>query len=346
MRRIEIGRRTLLSAALLACAALVLSTAAYAVTKAKPGPPAVSTGGVTHLRGTSATLTGAINPRTFASTYQFEYGPTVAYGKATPTASLPAGAARVKVGQSVVAFLPGYHYRLTATNARGTTHGKDHAFSVKPKRAKFVLPKSTQPTPFNTTFVLNGTLSGAGNANRKVVLQSSPYPYLTPFSTIGLPTVTDAGGRFGFRVANLSTNTQFRISTLDPKPLYSSVLTQKVAVRVSLKVRKTSHAGLVRLYGTVTPAVVGSRLSIQLRKAVRPSGKSEATTKYATQFSTVVKRGTKTLARFSTIANIHQSGRYRAFAQVKKGPLASGSSASLVLKAASGSTQKTPSHKR
>jgi hypothetical protein len=348
MRRIKIGRRTLLSAPILACVALSLPSAASAAGGLKAArQPSVATGAVTHVRGTAATLVGTVNPRSFATTYNFEYGPTVAYGKRTVAAALPAGVLRVKVGQAVTAFLPGYHYRLVATNQAGTTLGKDRTFTLKSSRTtKFVLPKSTTPTVFGSPFVLSGTLTGAGNANRKLVLQSSPYPYLTPFATIGLPIVTDAAGRFVFRVASLSASTQFRVSTLDPRPVYSPVVTQKVAVRVLLKVRTTRHVGLVRLYGTVTPAVVGSHLSIQLRKPVRPGGKSERTTKFASQFSTVVKRGTKTTARFSTVVSIRHAGRYRAYVQVNKGALVSGSSASIVLRAAPASTHKTRHSKR
>lgn len=342
MRRLKIGRRMLLNGSILACSALALPAATQAAVAAKPGAPGVSTGAVTHVRGTAATLVGTVNPRLFATTYEFQYGPTVAYGKQTTAAALPAGAVKVKVGQAVTAFLPGYHYRLVATNQAGTKFGKDRTFTLKSSRSKFALPKSTTPTVFGGAFVLSGTLSGAGNAGRKVVLQSSPYPYLTPFATIGAPVITDAAGRFVLRVASLSASTQFRVSTLDPRPLYSPILTQKVAPRVILKVRSTGHVGLVRLYGTVTPAVVGSRLSIQLRKPVRPGGKSEQTTKFSTQFSTVVKRGTKTTARFSTIVSIRHTGRYRAYVQVNKGALVSGSSASVVLHAAPGSTHKTP----
>jgi hypothetical protein len=130
------------------------------------------------------------------------------------------------------------------------------------------------------------------------------------------------------------------VSTLDPRPVYSPVLTQHVAALVTLKVRTTSHKGLVRLYGTVTPAAVGARLGIQLLKPARPGTTEkteERTTRYATQFSGVVKRATKTMSRFSIVVTVRHRGRYRAFVPVSKGGYVSGASQSLVLAAASSS---------
>jgi hypothetical protein len=336
MRKLKIGRPLLLIASLLSCAALV-PAATQAAGKVSAGPPAVNTGGVGHVSGTSATLLGVVDPRTFLTSYYFQYGPTIAYGKQTTPGTLAAGVARVKVGQAVTGLLPGYHYRLVASNAAGTKLGSDRTYIPKTSRTtKFVLPKTSEPTIFGGAFVLSGSITGTGNANRKLALQSSPYPFLTPFAPVGLPIVTDATGHFVFRVATLSTSTQFRVSTLDPRPVLSPVVTQHVAVRVTLKVRTTAHKGLVRLYGTVTPAAVGARLAIQLRKAARPgrSEKSEErTTKYGTRFTSVVKRGTKTVSRFSMIVSIRDAGHYRASVEINKGGFVSGASPSITLAA-------------
>jgi hypothetical protein len=346
MRSGTIARRMLPSAAFLASLALALAlstTGAQAAGKLGVGPPAVTTGAASQVRGTSATLLGTVNPRGAVTTYYFQYGPTIAYGKQTTSATLPAGIAKVKVGQAVTGLLSGYHYRLVGTNVYGTKFGKDHAFGIKGtelSKPKFTLAKSPEPTPFGGPFVLSGSIAGVGSANRKLALQSSPFPYLTPFTTIGLPVLTNALGRFSFRVPSLSTSTQFRISTLDPRPAYSPTVTHRVSVRVTLKVRTTRHKGLVRLYGTVTPARVGAAVRFQLLKPVRP-GKSEKETRFATQFSSVVKRGTKTVARFSAIERIQRGGRYRAYVVVKTGALVSGASTTVLLHAAPASTGKT-----
>jgi hypothetical protein len=358
MRGFGIKRTTALQALALASLALALPLASQAATgsnETRPGPPLVSTGGVGHVNGTSAVLEGSIDPRTLPTIYYFKYGPTTAYGQQTTPASLPAGTTRVKVAQAVTGFLSGYHYRLVATNAQGPKEGKDRTYTTKitkRKKSGFELPKSFEPTVLGGTFILSGTLTGADNAMRSIVLQASPYPYRAAFANVGVPILTGATGSFSFRVGNLSTSTRFRVATVGPTPLYSLVLTEQVAVRVTLKARTTSHRGLVRLYGTVTPAEVGAHLFIQLEKtktAKAPKGekpdrpekpgksekseKSEEKPTFSTKFSGRVKKATKTISRFSVIVNIQDAGTYRVFVEVPPGPVASGHSQSITLKA-------------
>jgi hypothetical protein len=353
-----IKRTWALQALALASLALALPLASQAATgsnETKPGSPLVSTGGVGHVSGTSAVLEGSIDPRTLPTTYYFKYGPTTAYGQQTTPASLPAGTTRVKIDQAVTGFLSGYHYRLVASNADGPKEGRDRTYTtkvIKKKKSGFELPKSFEPTVFGGTFILSGTLTGTDSANRSIVLQASAYPYRAAFANVGTPILTGASGSFSFRVANLSTSTRFRVATVDPTPLYSLVLTEQVAVRVTLKARTTRHKGLVRLYGTVTPAEVGAHLFIQLEKtrtAKAPKGEkpdkpekpgkgeksetSEEKPTFSTKFSAVVKRATKTISRFSVVVNIQDAGAYRAFVEVRPGPVASGHSQSVTLDA-------------
>jgi hypothetical protein len=99
-------------------------------------------------------------------------------------------------------------------------------------------------------------------------------------------------------------------------------------------VRSSGHLGLVRLFGTVTPAAVGAQVEIQLEKKVRPRAGSEETEpaiRFATQFTTVVKKAGRTFSRFSLVATVRHGGHYRAFVKLKPGPLVSGSSTQTVL---------------
>ncbi|HTZ85098.1 MAG TPA: hypothetical protein VMB05_00390 [Solirubrobacteraceae bacterium] len=320
--------------------ALAFAASSNGATKTpKVGAPAVSTGSV-RVQGASTTLLGTVNPRGSATTYNFEYGPTVAYGKKTTTATLPAGTSTIKVGQAATGLLSGYHYRLVASNSSGAKQGKDRTFAPRKSRhAKFNLDKPKEATVYGGSLTLSGVLSGSGNAGRQLVLQESPYPYLTSFATIpGTPVTTTAAGAFSFRIPRLLTSTQYRVSTLDPRPLYSSLLTVQAAYKVTLKVKTSKHGGLARLYGTVTPAVVGAHIFLQLNKKVRP-GKTEKTeertTRFTTQFTTTTKRGTKTLSRFSMVAKVRKGGSYRARVEpVKKGALVAGNSGSVLLHSA------------
>jgi len=331
----------------LALASLALALPVASQAAAKAPPPAVSTGGVSHVRGSSAVLNGAVNPRGAPTTYYFQYGPTVAYGSQTTAANLPAGEASIDVGQTATGFLSGYHYRLVASNEHGQAFGKDRTFAASTIQDTLALLKPSASTVFGSTLTLSGSLSGTVRADQQIVLQASPYPYLEAFSNVGLPVVTNAAGGFSFHVPSLSTSTQFRANTVTPRPIYSPVVTARVAVRVTLSVRSAGHKGLVRLYGTVTPAEVGARVDFQLNKPARPGNTeatSEVTTKFSTQFSSLVKRGTKATSRFSTVVKILHGGEYRAYVQVPKGALLAGSSQTVVLGAAPKPKGKAKKH--
>ncbi len=322
------------AAAALVGAALLLTADSQAIIT-KPGQPAASTGGVSHVHGTSSTLNGSVQPHGLTTTYFFQYGPTVAYGSQTAPGTLPAGYARVAVGQTVVGLRLGEHYRLVAKNADGVGFGRDRTFSAKVLAPKFALQqeKTAPPTPYEGTYVLRGSLSGADDAFRKIMLQASRFPYLEPFESVGAVQTTSATGTFALRVPHITASTQFRVSTLDPRPLLSPIVTARVAVVVTLKVRTSAQKGFVRLYGTVTPAEVGVRVNFQLLKAIRPT-RSERETQFATQFATKTKRGSQTKSRFSFITVVRRRGYYRAYVQLSKGPLVSGASPTVHLSAA------------
>ncbi len=340
----KLTRRLLLCVPAVMLALLLFAAAGQGAGTPKPpriGPPSVSTGNV-HLQGVTTTLQGAVNPRGLPTSYYFQYGPTVAYGKQTAPGTLPAGNVKVNVGQ-VAPVLAGYHYRLVALNSASATPklGKDRTFSLTKSRkaTKFNIDKPTEATVYGGAASLSGLLTGTGNAGRKLVLQESPYPFLTAFATVGVPVITSASGAFTFHVARLTKSTQYRVSTLDPRPIYSPLVTLQAAYRVTLKVKTSSHKGLVRLYGTVTPAIVGAKVSFQLRKAVRP-GKSEKaserTSKFATQFGTTSKHGTATVSRFSAIVKVLKGGSYRARVEPSKaGSLVAGNSPTVLLHSAS-----------
>ncbi len=296
--------------------------------------PLATTGAVTHVRGLSAELQGTVLPRSQTTSYYFQYGPTSALGSQTTPGTLPPGTTRVKVGQTVTGFLAGYHYRLIATSAAGTSMGHERVYTLKTVKGAFTVVKPTAPGVFGGPATISGVLSGTGNANRLLALQASPYPYLTAFAPFGTTTLTNAVGAFVFHIPSLTASTQYRVATLDPRPLYSPVVSEQVAARVTLHVRTSARKGLVRLYGTVTPAEPGAHILFQLRKPVRPSGKSEQTTRFATQFTTIVKRATRTASRFSAIVEVRRGGRYRAYVELKKGALVSGASSTVVLAAA------------
>jgi hypothetical protein len=100
-------------------------------------PPVATTGAMSNLTPTSATVAGTVNPEgSQIASCRFEYGPTLAYGLSTPCSPTPgAGPTNVAVTANIVALDRDtlYHYRLTATNANGTTNGSDATFKTYAK---------------------------------------------------------------------------------------------------------------------------------------------------------------------------------------------------------------------
>jgi hypothetical protein len=339
-RRARSGSQVLATALLatFALPSLALSAAPTSV----PGLPRAATGGVSNVRGASATLQGTVNPHGLATTYFFQYGATAAYGSATPTTAVGSGTTTVKVSQAVANLPVGDHYRIVATNAKGTKPGRDRTYANKKSKLAFVMAdtKELPPTPYGGTFILRGTLSGAGGALQPIFLQSSAYPFLTAFSDVGAPLTTNAAGAFAIPVKGLMQSTQLRVRTNALRPLDGPIVTAHVAYKVTLKVRTSSHRGLVRLYGTVTPAKVGARVLFQLQAPSRPRGKSEREVRYSTQESGVVKRGTRSFSRFSQVMTVRKSGSYRAEVVARTGALVSGTSASVSLHAAAKGTKR------
>ena len=332
-------RSTAALAALACAAAAVFGASSLAATSTLPG---VSTGGFSHVHGTSALLSGRVNPRGLETTYFFEYGPTTVYGLHTATGNAGKGIVAIKVGLTAANLRPGYHYRLVASNKTGTTRGKDRVFSPKTTtKLRFELPRRIAPLTYGGSSLISGSLAGLGAGHHQVVLQESAYPFQDAFTNAGEAVFTSATGRFTFRVPRLLRSTQFRVSTLDPKPVLSKVLTVHVGVRVTFKVRSSGRRGIYRLYGTVTPAEVGARVLFQLQKKAkhRNSERSEKAEEraeenpfsYSTAAGTVVKRATKSFSRFSAVVTIQRTGRYRALTMPRKGPLDKGASPQTIL---------------
>jgi hypothetical protein len=333
-----------LCAAVLVAAALPIAGLA-APTKA--GVPRALTGSARYVLGTSAQLAGVIEPNGADTSYYFQWGTTKAFGNVTPTAHVGTGVPtpKVKVGQEIKGLTAGgeYFFRVVAlyTGAKGpaSVTGATRRFIAKAAPLKFEVMKNLKQVA-GSSFLLTGTLRGLGSQHHPIALQATQFPYTEPFASIAAPSTTDGAGRFFFRISRFTTSTEFRVTTLDPRPLYSPTITVHAEVRVVLHVRKSSQPGLVRLYGTVTPAVPGAAVLIQLNKPLKRPTHSEATSTFATQFSSVVKKGARSFSRFSLIVNVLKSGAYRAFVKVKPGgPLISGTSATLVLHAG-------PTHKK
>jgi hypothetical protein len=298
-----------LPAVVAAIAVLALPAAAQAAVV-----PKVNTNGAREVSYGSAVLTGSVNPNGSNTSYYFQYGLTKAYGSQTTIADAGAGTKAVPVRLSISGLQPltVYHYRLVAVNAAGASIGDDEKLLTTKVPLSLAILSSPNPVPFGGTVTIQGTLSGTDNANRPVVLQASPFPYTSGFQQVGNPGLTLANGEFKFVVLNQEQSTQFRVVSTPGKPVVSAVTQENVAVRVSSHVARTKRRGFARIYGTVTPAVIGAQVGV-LRIAkghgILAGG-------------TVVKPRNSISGQFSRVVRV-QKGAYRVLVKVAPGGVVS-----------------------
>ena len=129
----------------------------------KAPAPIVTTEAATGLSETGATLKGQVNPHGYATTYQFEYGETTSYGTKVPVTaeSVGSGKVNVAVSKAISGLKKGttYHYRVSASNAYGTSPGTDQTFTTK--NPPSVITEGTYP-PSETEAVVSGKVNPNG----------------------------------------------------------------------------------------------------------------------------------------------------------------------------------------
>ncbi len=98
------------------------------------GPPTVTTGVVTELGITRATVNGAVNPVGSSTTWWIELGRTTSLGTRIGGGSLNGGSTAVAVSQRLTALTPGvrWYFRVVAENAGGRSLGATKSFATVP----------------------------------------------------------------------------------------------------------------------------------------------------------------------------------------------------------------------
>jgi hypothetical protein len=159
--------------------------------------PTVSAGAATSIGQTYATLHGSINPNGLATTYQFDYGPTNALGKAVPVTAGSAGSGTTAVSKSnrVGGLSPDttYYYDLVATNSDGSSTTPIQSFKTTGN------PAPTSTTDLATGVGRNGaTLVGTIAPNNQATTYffqyglTSSYGYQTDVQSIPTGTAPTA----------------------------------------------------------------------------------------------------------------------------------------------------------
>jgi hypothetical protein len=110
-------------------------------TSAAPVKPVVTSQPASAVSTTAATVGADVNPGGQATQVVFDYGTSTAYGSSTAAQTAGAGTTPVTIKATIrgLAQNTTYHFRARATNATGTTNGKDRTF----RTGSFTKPAAT-----------------------------------------------------------------------------------------------------------------------------------------------------------------------------------------------------------
>ncbi len=94
--------------------------------------PGISNVTVSNLSRSESNLAGTIKPNGSTSTYYFEYGATTSYGSKTATKEISSEVESKAVSETITGLKENtlFHYRLVASNAKGTHTGSDQTFTT------------------------------------------------------------------------------------------------------------------------------------------------------------------------------------------------------------------------
>ena len=132
--------------------------------KTLPNAPTVVTEKASSVTRTTATLGAAVNPNSSeVSECKLEWGTSSSYGSTAACSTLPgSGSSPVAVSASLTSLSANttYHFRISATNAGGTSKGTDETFKTPPN-APTVEPKAPSSLT-QTSATLTGTVNLEG----------------------------------------------------------------------------------------------------------------------------------------------------------------------------------------
>jgi hypothetical protein len=165
-------------------------------TFATAGKPILHTLAPTAVTGTSATLTGTLDPNGHSTSWYFEYGTTTGYGvKTSPQNTGPSGVRTVSA--PIGGLTPGttYHFRLVATSSAGTGYSADATFATVGPAV--TISASATTVVFGRRVTLHGTVSSKqANASVGIYALRQGAGSFTAVATV----LTGAGGTWSLSV--------------------------------------------------------------------------------------------------------------------------------------------------
>jgi hypothetical protein len=158
--------------------------------------PTVTTAAATAQAMTSVTLNGNVSANGAVTTVSFDYGLTSAYGSTLSVATLVANSSNSPIAASLAGLTCNitYHFRITANNSAGSTHGNDLSFSTLACAAAALTVTTTAASGLAMTAA---TLNGNVTANGAVTTVSFEYGLTNAYGT------TQAAGLANANAINL-----------------------------------------------------------------------------------------------------------------------------------------------
>lgn len=179
------------------------------------------------------------------------------------------------------------------------------ALGKPPSGSSVTIAAAPNRIVFGSSSMITGQATGKKAAGATVELQSEPFPYKAPFSTVE-STTADATGRYSFKITP-QLNTLYRVMAKTAPPAASPNVLVKVRVRLSLRVSTTRPAAgqLVRFSGLLVPAYNGRGVQIQRKTATGWKTVAQGKLIAATSAGSVAR------SRYSKRVRIRRTGTYR-----------------------------------
>lgn len=121
--------------------------------------PDVTTAAASSVLSSTATLNAMVDPNSAATSYHFEWGINTSYGTSTTVVSAGPAPSSVPVSASLTGLVPNttYHFRISATNASGTSVGLDQSLTTASAAPVATVGAATSITAIGAT--INGSVN-------------------------------------------------------------------------------------------------------------------------------------------------------------------------------------------
>jgi hypothetical protein len=231
--------------------------------------PAASTGGVSAVGTTVATLSAAINPHGAATNYRWEWGTSARLGRSTATTSLAASTASSTVRTQIGGLAAGkkYYYRVVASNSAGTTRGSTRSFTAASTATSATLAASADPVVYGRGVTLSGKLGGSKVSNVTVRLQTTAWPFSSPFADTGNALRSNSKGEYAFSLPAVTTTTRALVVVDGLPPFFSKPVVVRSAARTGITSLTRRADGRVVVRGRMIPATSKGVVALQRRSA-------------------------------------------------------------------------------